>query len=383
MMLCFYLIAIACIMLFVALCIESANLKKCQQSIPVRIGITGTRGKSSVVRMIAAVLREHGIKTLGKTTGSRACLILPDGTDETIVRLGKPSIIEQKALIRKAAGLKCGAVVCEIMSVEKEYQDMESTRLLDITHCVITNTRIDHPEQGATKTMVADVLGTSCNRHSQVFCLKDEMPLYLAKAEAAECELIGVEPRSCTIKLPYVEFDQNTALAYAVTRSLGCEPDTIKRALESVAPDIGALHIWKVDNYYCVNAFASNDVESTVAVMNKLPETTMRMLVLNTRRDRQFRTRQLCRAIIAGQLGECRMVVCVGDNVGYAMGMLKKASYPRASLRHATPRGLHALIDEYGYRDCQDIQIVGIGNIQSFGHELIAYWDRKGIRCEY
>ena len=38
--------------------------------IPIRIHINGTRGKSSVTRLIAAGLRSHGIKTFAKTTGS-------------------------------------------------------------------------------------------------------------------------------------------------------------------------------------------------------------------------------------------------------------------------------------------------------------------------
>ncbi|MCL4278741.1 MAG: poly-gamma-glutamate synthase PgsB, partial [Ignavibacteriaceae bacterium] len=39
-------------------------------SIPIRVHINGTRGKSSVTRLIGAALRESGIKTITKVTGT-------------------------------------------------------------------------------------------------------------------------------------------------------------------------------------------------------------------------------------------------------------------------------------------------------------------------
>ena len=48
--------------------------------IPIRIMVNGTRGKTSVTRLIAAILREAGIRTWAKTTGTQAAWILPDGS---------------------------------------------------------------------------------------------------------------------------------------------------------------------------------------------------------------------------------------------------------------------------------------------------------------
>ena len=47
---------------------ESILHNKTISNIPIRIHVNGTRGKSSVVRLIAAGLRAGGIKTLAKTT---------------------------------------------------------------------------------------------------------------------------------------------------------------------------------------------------------------------------------------------------------------------------------------------------------------------------
>ena len=48
---------------YIEVSIHNLSLKK----IPVRIHVNGTRGKSSVTRLIAAGLRFGGIKTLAKT----------------------------------------------------------------------------------------------------------------------------------------------------------------------------------------------------------------------------------------------------------------------------------------------------------------------------
>ncbi|MEO7117435.1 MAG: poly-gamma-glutamate synthase PgsB, partial [Candidatus Limnocylindrales bacterium] len=47
----------------------------------VRIHVNGIRGKSTVTRLVAAVLREGGYVTVAKTTGSAARVIGPRGEE--------------------------------------------------------------------------------------------------------------------------------------------------------------------------------------------------------------------------------------------------------------------------------------------------------------
>ena len=49
--------------------------RKALENIPVRIHVNGTRGKSSVTRLIAAGLRESGFNTYAKTTGTTPRII--------------------------------------------------------------------------------------------------------------------------------------------------------------------------------------------------------------------------------------------------------------------------------------------------------------------
>ena len=62
-------------------------------SIPIRIHVNGTRGKSSVTRLIGAALREGRIKTIIKVTGTYPRLVLEDGTEIEIYRKTEPNNI--------------------------------------------------------------------------------------------------------------------------------------------------------------------------------------------------------------------------------------------------------------------------------------------------
>ena len=63
-------------------------------SIPIRIHINGTRGKSSVTRLIGAGLRAGGISNITKVTGTFPRLIVEDGTETYIHRKASANILE-------------------------------------------------------------------------------------------------------------------------------------------------------------------------------------------------------------------------------------------------------------------------------------------------
>ena len=76
--------------------IHKSNLDK----IPIRIHVNGSRGKSSVVRLIASGLRAGALKTFAKTTGTSPRIIDENGDDKYIHRLRSASIGEQISFIR-------------------------------------------------------------------------------------------------------------------------------------------------------------------------------------------------------------------------------------------------------------------------------------------
>ncbi|MAQ87894.1 MAG: poly-gamma-glutamate synthase PgsB, partial [Candidatus Marinimicrobia bacterium] len=97
--------------------LEFQNHQLSLNTIPLRIHVNGTRGKSSVTRLIAAGLREGGLRTFAKTTGTAPRVIDADGKDRIIHRLGLPSIGEQVRLLKYFASEKPDVVVMECMAV--------------------------------------------------------------------------------------------------------------------------------------------------------------------------------------------------------------------------------------------------------------------------
>ena len=65
----FILVSLSLLLISIGL-IEYSIHQKVLETIPLRIHVNGTRGKSSVTRLIAAGLREGGIRTFAKTTGT-------------------------------------------------------------------------------------------------------------------------------------------------------------------------------------------------------------------------------------------------------------------------------------------------------------------------
>src|SRR5512146_1649357 len=98
--------------------------------IPIRIHVNGTRGKSSVVRLIAGGLREGGIVTCAKTTGTLARMILPDASEYPIFRPAGANVIEQVRIVSVAAGYGAQAIVVECMALQPHLQWLSESRLL-------------------------------------------------------------------------------------------------------------------------------------------------------------------------------------------------------------------------------------------------------------
>ena len=72
------LVIILSISLAMAVIVEYKAHCRRLKAVPIRILVNGTRGKSTVTRLIAAGLAAGGLRVYAKTTGSAARIILPD-----------------------------------------------------------------------------------------------------------------------------------------------------------------------------------------------------------------------------------------------------------------------------------------------------------------
>ena len=131
-------------------------------TIPHRIHVNGTRGKSSVTRLIGAGLRGGGLRVVTKVTGTFPRLILEEGEEVRIHRRSGASILEQLAIIDHASARNADALVIECMALEPQYQRISEHQMVRSTMGVMTNIRLDHIDvMGET----AEAIGQSMGEH--------------------------------------------------------------------------------------------------------------------------------------------------------------------------------------------------------------------------
>ena len=276
-------------------------------NIPVRIHVNGTRGKSSVTRLIAAGLRAGGKRTFAKTTGTAPRVIDAEGIDRIIHRLRSPSIGEQVRLLKYFSAEKPDVVVMECMAVQPQYQWISEHQMVKSDIGVITNARPDHlDEMGPTDVDVVRSLSNSIPIDGTLITAEEKHKNILEKvAEQNGSEFLYSDEGSITDselnKFSYIEHPQNIAIALDVCEKMGIKRDVALTGMHSVKPDLGALIVWKLKgengSLQFVNGMAANDPVSTLQiwkfVIDRYPTTSGSAVFFNSRDDRPLRTNQM------------------------------------------------------------------------------------------
>jgi gamma-polyglutamate synthase len=278
--------------------------------IPIRIHVNGTRGKSSVVRLIAGGLREQGIPTCAKTTGTLARFILPDASEYPVFRPAGANVLEQLRIVAVAAANGAQALVVECMALQPLLQWLSESKFIRATHGVVTNAREDHLDvMGPDEKHVALALAGTTPRAAKLFTAdKRHIPIFEQAARDRGTRLIRVGADEIAAvtdeemdRFSYIEHKENVALALKVCLDLGVSRETALQGMWRAEPDPGALTISTVRFFgryiYFVNAFAANDPESTGHLWNfalqQYPKVEKRIVIFNCRADRPVRSQQL------------------------------------------------------------------------------------------
>ena len=363
--------------------IEASNHQRIIATIPLRIHVNGTRGKSSVTRLIAAGLRAGGLRTFAKTTGTAPRIIDAEGKDRIIHRLRSASIGEQIRLMRYFSKEKPDAIVMECMAVQPEYQWISEQQMIRSHIGVITNARPDHLEEmGPTLNDVRKSLGNSVPHNGKVVLGENAMVNTIAPvAEYRKSELrIADEQRISEEDLAdfsYLEHPQNVAVALDVCNAAGIKTDIALAGMQKVKPDLGALVVNRLDfgngPILFVNSMAANDPVSTLQIWNfverRYPLEGYTCIYLNCREDRRNRTRQLLQ-LIYENIKPDRSIIR-GQKVD---SMVKHVTYhsPQTHtdiLQDTMPMGSSL---ELFKKLPPDSLLFAIGNQVGFGQDLIA-----------
>ncbi|MET0698961.1 MAG: poly-gamma-glutamate synthase PgsB [Mycobacterium sp.] len=281
-------------------------------AIPDRVLVNGIRGKSSITRLIAGALRADVARTVvAKTTGSAARFIFPSGAEEAVVRKpGIINVIEQKAIIARAAALSADIAVIECMAVHPDLQELNQTKLIQSTVGVISNVRADHlDEMGGPDRSLDEVARSLCRgmpRHGVVVTAEvDRWSILAEQARARGSKLIYADPASVSDEemgnFGWITFKENVACALKVAELYGVPREWALAGMYAAEPDPGVLRVdarqYNGRRFAAVNLFAANDPQSTIMNVELLQQRRIISkrisLLINCRPDRAERNGQM------------------------------------------------------------------------------------------
>ncbi|MBT3692685.1 MAG: poly-gamma-glutamate synthase PgsB, partial [Candidatus Marinimicrobia bacterium] len=350
--------------------------------IPLRVHVNGTRGKSSVTRLIAAGLRAGGLRTFAKTTGTAPRVIDAEGKDRIIHRLRLPSIGEQVRLMSYFSKEKPDAVVMECMAVQPQYQWIAEHQMIQSHIGVITNTRPDHLEEmGPTKEDVVHSLCNTIPENGTLITGEVEQFSWVKKNADSLKTPITLSDESTVSdqelkQFSYLEHPQNVAVALDVCKKAGVEREIALAGMQKVQPDLGALVVWELNfngkKISFVNGMAANDPVSTLQIwkfiIDRYPAEGGTCVLLNSREDRPVRTRQMIELTLEEIKPDTFIVR--GNKVDSVLHRLHhhspKTKFQAIDLSQTTDKTI-ALIEDLPH----DALVYAIGNQVGAGQEIL------------
>jgi len=365
--------------------------------IPIRIHVNGTRGKTSVVRLIAAGLRAAGKRVCAKTSGTFASITDPEGREYSIYRASQANIIEQVRVIGRISKLKPEILVIECMALQPHFQSLSELQMVRPTHGVITNARADHLDvMGPTSRDVALALSGTTPVAAEMFTTEREHLDVLQSAaddrgtalHQPSAEAIASVDESVLSRFRYTEHPENIALALAVCGRLGVDRDIALEGMVALAPEDGATRVSRVGFFdrdiVFVQAFAANDPSSTRMIWERMVERygegRRTIVVVNCRMDRPDRSRQF--AEMVGKWSSPDAYVITGGGAALFV-------------RHAVANGVpaHRITMLEGATTSETVEvlldlsdrsalIVGTCNIHGGGLELARFFRNRASHSE-
>jgi len=385
-------LAVGAALLVLALLVEAWLHGRRLRSVAIRIHVNGTRGKSSVTRLIAAGLRTGGRRCFAKTTGTVPRMILPDGRDVPVYRAARPNVIEQMRIVATAAAYQAEVLVIECMAVHPELQALSELKLVRSTHGVITNVRPDHLDvMGPTEHDVALALASTVPRQGTLFTAETRhlATLQLAATDRRS-QLVHVDADAVAqvtagelAGFSYQEHAENVALALTVCGAFGVQRSVALGGMQQAQPDPGVLVEHRVDffgrNLVFVNAMAANDPVSTEliwrAALARHPDQQRRIALFNCRLDRAARSVQLAAAYRSWP--QATHVVLTGSGTYAFARAAERTGVDPLQLVDTEGAAVEELFEKLVALARDSALIVAMGNIGGIGLRLNEYFANR------
>lgn len=285
------------------------------QRIPLRILVTGSRGKSSTVRLIHAALSEGGVPTLGKMTGTASRELDTAGTEHPTNRIGQVSILEMLETVHRSFrrdAVAPEAIVLECMAVTPDLIAMCTDDIVRPHVSIVTNALWDHlEEQGTTLEDIAVSLSRAMTgaevaitaEHREV---TRSVLAYEARVRGCAFDAVSGDqvPADILERLRGAHPD-NVAMALAATAFAGVDRETAVRGMETATveplPTLPVTTVIDGIEWWYRDIGSINDTDSlTPALLQakaQMPADAIRLGILTTRWDRPLRAIQFATSI--------------------------------------------------------------------------------------
>ena len=298
------------------------------QRIPLRVLVTGSRGKSSTVRLIHAALSEAGIPTLGKMTGTASRELDTAGTEHSTHRIGQVSILEMLEAVNRSFrrdAVAPEAVVLECMAVTPDLIRMCTDDIVRPQASIVTNALWDHlEEQGTTLEQIAVSL-SNVMRGAKVAITAEHrvatraVLAYEAQVHGCTFDAVsGTEVEAGILaRLPGAHPD-NVAMALAVAAYAGVDRETAVRGMEIASveplPTLPVTAMIDGIEWWYRDIGSINDTDSLtpalVGAKAQMPSDAVTLAILTTRWDRPLRAIQFAASITPADVDG---IVIVGE----------------------------------------------------------------------
>lgn len=326
--------------------ITSHRAKLARDGSPIRIIVTGSRGKSGTVRLVHSVLSHSGIPTYAKITGAVAEEIQVDGDSRQTIRIGPISATEMLAALRRGSKENAQALVFECMAVAPKLISFVVNEVVKPTIVVIPTIRLDHLEDEGhdlgeiTKNVVAPLLGfkTLITGDTDVRVLQPLRKL----AREHGFRLIEARVHESQPEV-YEQHPVNVAIALAIAAEVGVSHETARTAILGATREPDAGIGWWLAHHgkktFIADLGSANDVQSAGEAISSvrayLGHNMPIIAVVANRWDRPLRGRSFV-ASVAHSPGSLPVALS-GDAYPQSRGALS-----RLGTDHSRVRRLHA-----------------------------------------
>jgi gamma-polyglutamate synthase len=328
-------------------------VERLKQSSRYRILVTGSRGKSSLVRLLHCALNYCEIPTYARMTGVVPRELGP-GSDRTILRSAGAHVEEMRWWLNQLPDDGSG-IVLENSAIAKDLQPLAG-QWLRPQIAILSNILPDHQEVwGPNSDCAAITLLAGIPRECPVivpYQLKNN-PLLRKLLDKKGCPILVADTQHCG-SVDYQEY--NVQLALTALKFVGCAGDIALGGLRTLRPDRFDFHVKYKEGVEFAMAFTANDVASTAGLFQSLKwQEEETLMIFNHRSDRIGRLNSFIDWIEGTRWKD---VMVIGDNPGRRV----------SSARFLKVKDSNSLLKIFKTGD----RIFGCGNIAGLPLEMVS-----------